>query len=62
MNVKDLLKNVDWKSAGIGAGLVLLAEATAFGAVKGVKTAAKYIKSKRNEILEKDGIITEEGK
>jgi hypothetical protein len=40
----------------------LLAEAAAVGAVKGVKAAAKYIKSKRNEILEKDGITTEEGK
>jgi hypothetical protein len=62
MNPKDLLKSVDWKSACIGVGLYLLAEATVVGAVKGVKAAAKYIKSKRNKILEKDGITTEEGK
>lgn len=36
-NVKEFFKNVDWKSAGIGAGLTLVG----IGAYKGVKFGIK---------------------
>lgn len=45
INIKETIKNVDWKSTGVGACAVLATEVAVYGAVKGVKAASKFIKN-----------------
>lgn len=45
LNIRETIKNIDLKSAGIGACVVLATEVAIYGAVKGVKAASKFVGS-----------------